>query len=190
MNDSHLYNVLANALGTIEMQRQEIAVLRPAADGYRRLSQMLDLARCDNRPEQAYGVDVQWELKQAMEEIHASMSAAKSQAHRAAGAKPADYGDLRSAFAQAKAGRKPNAYAAGEPHDEERREATGEDIFDPDNPDLRPDIELEIDRVEKAQRLYDATEHPPGTAAIDLSGRGFASAQDRQRVEPIAERDV
>lgn len=177
MNDSHLYNVLANALGTIEMQRQEIAVLRPAADGYRRLSQMLDLARCDNRPEQAYGVDVQWELKQAMEEIHASMSAAKSQAHRAAGAKPADYGDLRSAFAQAKnrhAGSEGEVPAdmlrdRGEPHDEERREATGEDF---------------------AQRLYDATEHPPGTAAIDLSGRGFASAQDRQRVEPIAERDV
>lgn len=174
MNDSHLYNVLANALGTIEMQRQEIAVLRPAADGYARLSQLLDLAHGSiNRAEQAYGVDVQWEIRQAMEEIHIKMSAAKSQAHRAAGAKPADYGDLRSAFAQAKASREPGAYyEAGEPHDEERKEATGED------------------RAEAPQRLYEATEHPPGTAAIDLSGRGFASAQDRQRVEPIAERDV
>lgn len=181
MNDNHLYSVLANALGTIEMQRQEIAQLRPAADGYARLSQLLDLAHGRGGAERAYGVDVSWEIKSAMEEIHAGMVASKMQADKD------PHAPMREAFAQRRQ-RDP-----GEPHDAERREATqdfgeerddirttlgstaavdlsgrgfapaehyqGDKAEDPDNPDQRPAIEREIDRAEAAPD-YSANRYP------------------------------
>lgn len=169
MNDNRIYGILANALGTIEMQRQEIATLRPAAEGYLRLSQLLDLAcGTSNRGERAYGVDVSWEIKSAMEEIHAGMQREKDRAR--AQAMQAD-----NARAQAGEGAEGRVLRAEMPTFEEfnreecEREQAGEGS---ENQVLRAG-------------LYPATAREPGgyyDAGVDRSGERV-SIQDAERTD-------
>lgn len=102
MNNARIYNALADAVQMIEQQKTEIARLRPQAEAYMRMGQMLDLAqRRNDELNSSWMVDPLHTLKSTLEKMHYEMAKEKSQAGTDKPAEPVNHEELRDAFERA-----------------------------------------------------------------------------------------
>lgn len=72
MDKNHLIQLLIAASETIIRQRQEIATLKPQADAFKRIGQILDMNEPDSA--NAWGVDPVYHLQQAVDEMNAELA--------------------------------------------------------------------------------------------------------------------
>lgn len=127
MDNNRLCNLLETAAATIEQQRAQIERLKPKADAYDRLGQVLDLAVGAGNAG-TYGVDALWEIRSALEEIHADQQRAKENqhAHKPAPGREDTFQDIVEREREAKAQR----MSVGEIHGEPVTAAQAQRYFD------------------------------------------------------------